>query len=122
MPISQQQAQQNGQRLLAIEMQPSPTNTITGNLVLPFGLLLDAGVALQIDEQPAMCPARFRTCLPAGCIVTLSLDQDNLAKLRTGTALKLRAKSSDTEQDVAFTISLKGFSAGLDRINTLVGN
>ncbi|MBF2998633.1 invasion associated locus B family protein, partial [Pseudomonas aeruginosa] len=69
--ISQQQAQQNGQPLLAIELQPGPANTTTGNLVLPFGLLLDAGVTLQIDEQPAMPPARFRTCLPADCIVTL---------------------------------------------------
>lgn len=64
--LSQQQARQDGQRVLAIELQSGPDNTVTGNLILPFGLLLNAGVSLQIDEQSPMDTQFFRTCLPAG--------------------------------------------------------
>jgi len=95
---------------------------VTGALGLPFGLLLDAGVTLQIDEQPAMAPRCFKTCLPAGCIVPLAFDQARLDMLRAGTTLKVTVKSSGTGQDVALSISLRGLSAGLDRVRTLAGN
>ena len=119
--VSQQQAQQNGRRVLAIELQVGADNAITGNLILPFGLLLESGVTLQIDEQETMAPFAFRTCLPAGCVVPLGLDQASVDALRNGSVLKLIAKSSDAAQDVAFAISLKGFSASVDRIKTLTG-
>jgi invasion protein IalB len=44
--VSQQQSQQNGQRVLAIELRRGETDAVAGNLVLPFGLLLDAGATL----------------------------------------------------------------------------
>ena len=62
--LSQAQAQQNGQRVLAMELSAPTANTVSGTLVLPFGLALDSGVAFQIDDKPAMAPIRFRTCLP----------------------------------------------------------
>ncbi len=64
----------------------------------------------------------IRTCLPAGCVVPIGLDQTSVDALRAGTTLTLTAKASDTEQDVAFTISLNGFSAGLDRVEALGAN
>lgn len=120
--LSQQQARQDGQRVLAIELQAGADNGVTGNLILPFGLLLDAGVTLQIDEQPAMAPLPFRTCLPAGCAVPITLDQAEVDALRAGTTLNLTAKAGDTEQDLALAISLNGFSTALDRIVELTEN
>ncbi|WP_280953504.1 invasion associated locus B family protein [Phyllobacterium phragmitis] len=49
-------------------------NTVTGTLIMPFGLALDAGVTFEIDDKPAMQPVRFRTCLPGGCLVNVSFD------------------------------------------------
>ena len=49
--LSQTQVQQNGQRVLAIELAAPSGNTVTGTLVLPFGLALDSGIAFQIDEK-----------------------------------------------------------------------
>ncbi len=116
--VSQQQAQQNGQRILAIELATAADGGVTGTLVLPFGLRLDAGVTLAVDEQAAQAPLRFSTCLPAGCLVPLVFDQTAIAALRTGTTLKLKAMSNDG-QDVALSVSLAGFSTALDRLTVL---
>lgn len=116
--LSQQQAQQNGQRVLAIELNAPAGNTVAGTLVLPFGLALASGVALQIDDKAAGQPLRFRTCLPAGCIVPVTFDAPTLTLLRAGTALKVKA-TADGGQETLFSISLQGFAAALDRVAAL---
>lgn len=116
--MSQVQAQQSGQRVLAIELSAPTGNTVTGTLVLPFGLALDSGVAFQIDEKPAMQPVRFRTCVPAGCIVNVSFDAATLVALRAGAALKIKA-TADGGAAAPFSISLQGFGTALDRVAAL---
>ncbi|MFI0849458.1 invasion associated locus B family protein [Mesorhizobium sp. IMUNJ 23232] len=118
--ISQQQTQQNGQRVLAIELLKGADGSVAGNLFLPFGLLLDAGVTLQIDDGKPREPVRFSTCLPAGCLVPLSFDAKTIAALRTGTTLRIKAKSID-QKEVALSVSLKGLAAALDRLKVLTG-
>lgn len=117
--MSQQQARQDGQRVLAVELQAAVNDTMAGTLLLPFGLLLDAGVTLQIDDKPALAPLGFRTCLSAGCVVPLSLDKNTIAALRAGASLKLKASAADTGQEVILTVSLKGLAAAIDRIKVL---
>jgi len=116
--MSQAQAQQNGQRVLAIELAAPAGNLVSGTLVLPFGLALDAGVSFQIDDKPAMAPLRFRTCVPAGCLVTLSFDAPTIVALRAGTALKVKA-TADGGAAAPFSISLQGFGTALDRVAAL---
>ena len=116
--VSQVQAQQNGQRVLAVELDAPRGATVSGTLVLPFGLALESGLALQIDEKPAMPPLRFRTCLPAGCLVNLSFDAPTLAALRTGTALKVKA-TADGGAPTPFSIPLQGLATALDRAAAL---
>lgn len=118
--MSQTQVQQNtNQRMLTIELRkPADDGSVTGTLVMPFGLALDAGVTLQIDDKAAGKPLRFRTCLPEGCVVPLSLDGATIASLRANPALKLKARADDATE-VALSISLKGFGPALDRIVAL---
>ena len=118
--VSQQQTQQNGQRVLAIELRRSKGGALTGNLALPFGLLLDAGATLQIDDGAAFEPLRFETCLPSGCLVPLAFDTAAIARLRAGTALKVKVKGTD-QKELALTVSLKGLAAALDRLKVLAG-
>jgi invasion protein IalB len=120
--MSQQLIGKKRQRVLAVELQASSDSTMTGMLVLPFGLLLDKGVTLQIDDEAALAPLRFRTCLPAGCLVPLSFDRDRVSALGKGTVLKLKATAAETNQELVLTVSLKGFAAVLDRIKTLAGS
>lgn len=116
--LSQVQTQQNGQRLLAIELNAPSGNTVSGTLVLPFGLALDSGVAFQIDEKPAMQPVRFRTCMPGGCLVSVTFDAPTLVAFRAGTALKVKA-TADGGTAASFSISLQGFGTALDRVAAL---
>ena len=116
--LSQVQAQQNGQRVLAIELNGPSGNTVSGTLVLPFGLALDSGVIFQIDEKPAMQPMRFRTCIPGGCLVSVSFDASTIVSLRSGTALKVKA-TADGGAAAPFSISLQGFATALDRVAAL---
>lgn len=117
--LSQQQAdQQSHQRVLAIELTASSPDGVAGTLLLPFGLALDNGVTLQIDDAPAGAPLRFRTCLPGGCLVPLAFDVVKAAALRKGANLKVNA-TADGGKDAVFTISLKGYPAALDRMIAL---
>jgi len=116
--ISQQQVQKNGQRVLAVELSAPSGNRVSGTLILPFGLALETGVTFQIDDQPVMQPMRFRTCVPAGCLVSVTFDGPALMALRSGTMLKIRAVA-DGGAAAPFSISLQGFAAALDRAGTL---
>lgn len=116
--MSQAQAQQNGQRVLAIELAAPVGNLVTGTLALPFGLALDAGVTFQIDDKSAMAPVRFRTCVPAGCLVNLGFDAPMIVALRAGSVLKVKA-TADGGAAAPFSISLQGFGTALDRVAAL---
>lgn len=118
--MSQQQADaKSRQRVLAIELSASSAEAASGALVLPFGLSLDAGASVKVDEGAGLDGLRFRTCLPAGCVVPLTFEQDLLTAMRSGTSLKVTATPADGSQAVEFAISLKGFSAALDRTAAL---
>ncbi len=116
--FSQVQKQQNGQRVLAIEMNAPVDRTVTGKLVLPFGLALASGAAFQIDDKPAMQAVQFRTCLPAGCFIDFTFDAATLAVLKTGAVLKVNTMA-DGGATMPFSISLQGFGTALDRVATL---
>lgn len=117
--MTQQQVnQKGGQRVLALELKPAGAG-FEGALFLPFGLALDKGVALQIDDGQVTQPYRFRTCLPAGCLVSLTFDAAYMTALQKGTTLKLKAVS-DSGADTPFSISLKGFGAAAARLAALV--
>lgn len=113
--ISQQQTQQNGQRILAIELRKGEDDAVSGSLVLPFGLLLEAGAKLQIDDGQQRDPLPFSTCLPVGCLVPVSFDGKMVAALRNGTALRIKVQGMDSKE-VALSVSLKGLAAALDRL------
>jgi invasion protein IalB len=116
--ITQQQAQQNGQRVLAIELRQEGESSVSGNLILPFGLSLDAGAILQVDDGAPAAARPFSTCVPAGCIVPLTFDAETVAALRAGETLRLKLQNVD-RKEVTLSISLKGFGAALDRLNAL---
>jgi invasion protein IalB len=117
--MSQQQSQQNGQRVLAIELVPGPEGRVNGALVLPFGVALEAGATLQIDDQAPWAPGRFSTCLPVGCILPVSFDDASVQSLRRGNALNVNLSLIGSSEPVTLSISLKGFSVALDRTTSL---
>ncbi len=117
--VTQQQMQQNGQRVLAIEVGIGEGESLNATLVLPFGLMLEPGVTLAVDDRAAGEALKFRTCIPAGCLVPTDLDPALMEALRTGKVLKVATTSADG-QPTPFSISLKGFAPAIDRLKALV--
>ncbi|WP_291976476.1 invasion associated locus B family protein [Chelatococcus sp.] len=118
--LSQQHSQQNGQRVLAIEIVPSAENAANGTLALPFGLHLSAGVTLTVDDQPIGGALPFSTCLPAGCLVPLALDSQTIERANAGSRLAIGATASNTGAPMSFTLSLEGFAAAMARTRELL--
>ena len=117
--LSQEQANaQTHQRVLAIELGGGNSDKVDGILVLPFGLSLQSGATVQLDDTEVVASLKFRTCLPAGCILPFSFDTKTLAELRKGTALTINAVA-DGGAATNFKVSLKGFSGALDRTASL---
>ncbi len=116
--LSQDQARENGQRLLAVEMQRHEDGSATAMLLLPFGILLDLGVTPQIDDQTPLSALRFRTCLPTGCLAQFSINPPTLENLRRGSVLKLKVTTA-AETQLTFPVSLRGLNIALDRMATL---
>jgi invasion protein IalB len=108
---------QSRQRLLAMEVVPNGDGVL-GTLILPFGLDLDKGVTVSVDEGQPLPNLRFRTCLPQGCMVSLSLAADMTGAMRSGGALKVAA-IADGGAPTPFTVSLSGFASALARAQEL---
>jgi invasion protein IalB len=118
--FSQQQTDSNSRQLvLGIELKPTGPDKAEGTMVLPFGLAVTKPVTLQVDDSGATQTVQFRTCLPVGCVVPITLDASNIASLRKGTVLTVKAVG-DAGQEAALKISLKGFGGAFDRTAALV--
>jgi invasion protein IalB len=112
--FSQEQVHpQTRQRALAIELRPQASG-VAGTLVLPFGLALERGAVYQLDEGQEGSVQKFRTCLPAGCLVDVDFDGSIVASLKAGKALKVKTMA-DGGQEMALSISLTGFSSAYQR-------
>jgi hypothetical protein len=89
--LSQQLADPNTRQLVVgIELKAQTPDKTEGTLVLPFGLAVDKPVMLQIDEGGAPMTHKVRTCLPVGCVVSLTFDTSLVTSLRKGTILNVK--------------------------------
>jgi invasion protein IalB len=83
-------------------------------IAVPIGVILPAGVTLQIDTAKPL-PAGYRTCNPTACLVQEAVD-DGLIN-----AMKMGAKATFTlvappNIKVPVAISLKGFTAAFNAL------
>lgn len=118
--VQQQMDSNTRQRALAFELSAVAPDKADGMLLLPFGLAVDREVTLQIDETPMGAPLHFKTCLQAGCVVSLAFDARAIAALKKGTSLGVKATAADGNQPIAFALPLKGFASAFDRTAMLL--
>jgi invasion protein IalB len=111
---------QTGQRVFAIELQPATADGQTnGMLLLPFGLKIDDGVKLKIDEQNLGQGARFSTCVPAGCLVPVLFPKTATDALKKGQKLIVTAVPDGPGEPAVFSAPLNGFAASMNRVAEL---
>lgn len=118
--ISQAQGNnQTGQRSFAIELRAPKDGKAEGTILMPFGLKLDAGGILKLDDKDLGQGVRFSTCVPQGCLLPVSFPAvatDAMKKAKTLTVASLNLSSGEA---VTFNISLNGFAAAIARVTDL---
>ena len=117
--LSQQLSDPNSRQLvIGIELKAMTSDKADGTMVMPFGLAVDKPVSLQVDDSGPAMTRTFRTCVPIGCLVDVTLDGTTLAALKKGKALHVKALA-DGGKETAFNISLNGFGSALERTAAL---
>ena len=110
---------QTKQVVLTAEIAKLPDGKFAGALMLPLGLSLAQGAQLKLADTPLGSARPFSTCLPQGCLVPLDITDDVIAKLKAGSAITVAVTTAAPAQPLTFTVSLKGLSGALNRVNEL---
>jgi invasion protein IalB len=118
--LSQAQGnRETGQRVYAIELRPPKDGKTEGNILMPFGLNLDAGALLKLDDRDLGKGLRFSTCVPQGCLLPVSFPTVATDAMRTAGKLTVASLNLSSGEAVTFNVSLNGFGAALDRMSQL---
>lgn len=85
--------------------------------IAPLETLLTAGMMLQIDgDKPKAYPFTF--CAQIGCVSRLGFTAEEVAQMKKGANAKIIiVPFVAPDAKVELTMSLKGFTAGLDAVN-----
>jgi invasion protein IalB len=117
--VQAQRNSQSGQRTYAIELRPPREGKTEGAILMPFGLNLESGAILKLDDKDLGKGLRFSTCLPQGCLLPVSFPTVATDAMRKGTKLVVASLNISSSEAVTFNVSLAGFGAALDRMRQL---
>lgn len=104
----------NGARLMTAVVEPTDAGQEL-TLVLPFGLDLQAGVQLVIDQADWQ-KLPVTTCEAGACYSSTALEEDALARLSKGNALDVKLINRQGEE-VVLSLTLAGFTGSLELMN-----
>jgi invasion protein IalB len=117
--MQQQQTDKEGRTVMAVAVGKVPGASDLGLLIMvPLGVLLPAGVMLQIDSGSEM-PLEVNRCERQGCRIEMLLKPDLLARLKSGSQAKVFFEAFDPQGErrrLGIPISLLGFTAALDEV------
>jgi invasion protein IalB len=104
--------------VIRVEFSAMPGDSIDGTIVLPFGVAVSEPVTLLLDDAEVI-KRPFRTCLPVGCVIAMSLDPKQVAQFRKAAVLTVKTTIVAPRQEVSFRVSLTGFATALARAAAL---
>jgi invasion protein IalB len=108
-----------GKQTFAIELQVPRDGHTDGTILAPFGLKLDAGAVLTLDDKEFGEGLRFSTCVPQGCLLPVSFPPADVNALKTARMLTVASMNLGNGEVVTFKIPLEGFAAAIARISEL---
>ena len=107
---------QTGQRVFAIELRTPKDGRAEGTILFPFGMKLESGAVLRLDDKDLGQGLRFSTCMAQGCLLPISFPTVATDAMKSGKALTVAALNLGNNEPVSFNVTLTGFAAALDRI------
>jgi invasion protein IalB len=118
--LSQAQGnKETGRRVFALELRTPKDGKTEGTVLMPFGLNLDAGALLKLDDKNLGKGLRFSTCMPQGCLMPVSFPTAATDAMKTAKTLLVVSLGLSSNQAVTFKVSLNGFAAALARVSEL---
>ncbi|XWN29083.1 MAG: invasion associated locus B family protein [Devosia sp.] len=111
--ITQELRTPSGQFLASVAIRQSPGEQRKSLVTsVPVGMLLEAGVQVQVDgADPAQ--ARYSICFTNACYAELAIDDAFINKLKAGSDLRLTTANQQAKA-VQFDMTLTGFTATYD--------
>lgn len=110
---------QTGQKVFAIELRTPKDGKTEGTILMPFGLNLDAGAVLKLEDKDLGKGVHFSTCVPQGCLLPVSFPIVATDAMKKATKLTIASLNLSSGEAVTFNISLNGFAAALARVSDL---
>ena len=113
-------SEKNEKVILSLIMQKAKQgekDVTTMRILVPIGVYLPTGVALEIDGA-AVGRAPFVRCRPQICEAFAEVSPESIGKMQKGTAANFIVYEAPG-LGVPLKISLEGFSAALENLNTL---
>ncbi|MGO4406830.1 invasion associated locus B family protein [Bosea sp. RAF48] len=107
---------QTGQRVFAIELRTPKDGRAEGTILFPFGMKLENGAVLRLDDRDLGQGLRFSTCMAQGCLLPISFPTVATDAMRAGKTLTVAALNLSNSEPISFNVSLTGFAAAFDRI------
>ena len=107
-----------GQRVLTVTIRRQPTDgALAMLLALPHGLFIPVGVTYQIDSG-AKVPVAIQTSDQNGAYAAVPVNAEFIGALKGGTNINIGMESV-TRSPVSIPVSLAGFTAAVDKLNSL---
>jgi invasion protein IalB len=117
--IVQVQGSSAKQVVFEIQLHLSKDGKTDGLILMPFGLKLDSGAVLTLDDKDFGQPLRFSTCAPQGCLLPVSFPAASLETLKKAKTLGVVSLNFGNGEVVGFKVSLNGFAAAVARVAEL---
>ena len=112
---------QNGQSVAEINLFPLPPEdelAAGATIVTPLETLLTQQLTLSVDGGAAR-RYPFTFCNTAGCVARVGFTQDEVNQFKRGARATLRmVPAAAPDQEVVLNVSLTGFTAGIDGLET----
>ena len=107
---------QTRQTVFAIDLDVPRDNNLSGTVLMPLGVKLDAGAIVRLDDKPFGQGLRYSACVAQGCIAPLTVPAASVDTLRKAQNISIASLNLSNNEPVVFRISMKGFSPALDRL------
>ena len=110
---------QTRQRLFEIHLNMPKDGKTEGTVLMPFGLKLDSGALVTLDDKDLGQSLRFSTCTPQGCLLPVSFTTATIESMKKAKVLGVASLNLSNGEVVAFKVSLEGFPAAIARVTEL---
>jgi invasion protein IalB len=110
--------QASGQRVVQITMGAEAGKPDVEMMVLnvPLNVLVPPGLTVQIGGDNKTVP--YATCLPSGCVATMTVDDKTADEMRTAQTMNLVLTGANS-RSVTIPVSVQGYSEASSRMNSI---